>query len=820
MARGMPENQSFQEKNMTENSRSVLMYLSGFRQRTRRAIANGRCPLLESGRSLRMIHLPFPKDVDTKMFSLYSLDSILRGAAVQQRRLDITYSFVWTLGGFAFLLSYVAIAGIWLYIEGILPSFHDDLLPEFRHSTTVMSFKREFIAYLVFQMSFAGIISLWWMRTIYVTNTSRLNLTPALPIGMFAVCLALFLLLEHSVFRFSVGLSAFCFLTSVLIYYLPGQAVNSFEDLGNQKEILSPIPAFLIIKIVLVGSAVCVFVYSISYGISAWYPTILPNDYYEVLDSFEVISDGEKIVIPRDVIARCLGYAGAIENCPVDPTATEQYRTVFDKTFQWQAYFNRLLYHHSYMFVPAQHWLIHGFDRSVLFLYGYGTTITHSIAMWIAGGGISGYFSTYPVLLLAGIFAIALCTAYISRSLALGALASLIALTRLYYIDFGEAFIAASFSSIRYVGLCAQVASVFFVMRGAPRRIIALPATAVFSLFWNFEFAAFGLVAQGLAVLSPAVFLSKFQRAGLMAVMLLLPLGYLLLAKIDASIIQVTSTQFFQIGMPEETKGLLLRVMTMAAVAQVIALGLSFTFKGAERYARLAILPAIMLLVIKYIFNPAGQHLNITLVFLYPVMLVYLPSALYRPGRLPVWMLGAIGATTIIYWGWKANNAGRNYLQRSIEVKETYTAHLEKFTWNNLGESIQVAAPDDFISNRVTAIASQLQSRDSLLIFSPFDHLLSFYVSPAKFCGQFELLSSLVTKYHVYQVQSCLESSQDLLVVYDKKLTEPCPDWPVSNACEVKQRMKRRAQNVFESMRSSLTEVGRVGDLTFFRNTR
>lgn len=60
-----------------------------------------------------------------------------------------------------------------------------------------------------------------------------------------------------------------------------------------------------------------------------------------------------------------------------------------------------------------------------------------------------------------------------------------------------------SFSPLRYVGLCLQVASVFFCMRGSSRRLVALPLSALFSLFWNAEFGIIGLLCQGLVLLTP-----------------------------------------------------------------------------------------------------------------------------------------------------------------------------------------------------------------------------------------------------------------------------------------------------------------------------
>jgi len=70
---------------------------------------------------------------------------------------------------------------------------------------------------------------------------------------------------------------------------------------------------------------------------------------------------------------------------------------------KWQSQAGRLLYHHSYMYVPIAHMLKYGALSAVPSLYGFGNTLFYAKLMGDKSVTLTSYFSTYPIAQLIGI---------------------------------------------------------------------------------------------------------------------------------------------------------------------------------------------------------------------------------------------------------------------------------------------------------------------------------------------------------------------------------------------------------------------------------
>ena len=139
-----------------------------------------------------------------------------------------------------------------------------------------------------------------------------------------------------------------------------------------------------------------------------------------------------------------------------------------------------------------------------------------------------------------------------------------------------------------------------------------------------------------------------------------------------------------------------------------------------------------------------------------------------------------------------------------------------------LGESIKIVAPAEPIAQRVTAIREELRPDEPLLLLSPFDHLLSFYVNPKSYCGHFDVLTNVVTTDNVLAIQKCVNSRTDVLVVYDRALATPCPTLVAdvlhfTSECRNKFLAKQNLLTILELLRPSLVEQSSKGDLVFYR---
>jgi hypothetical protein len=557
-------------------------------------------------------------------------------------------------------------------------------------------------------------------------------------------------------------------------------------------------------------------------GKEAWFPVVLPNDYYEAIDRFEVGGTAGTSIMDRAAVQKCLEDTLATPTCK----AREDLRNAFSASSSWQGATGRILYHHSYIFIPAQHWLAHGLDKAVPYLYGYGSTIFHAMLMKSFGGTLTSYFYTYPIALLIGLLIITGCVGYITRSRWLAVAAFLICLYELYSIDFSAALLAASFSPLRYAGIALQIASIFYFIRGSSKRVGALPFTAALSIFWNREFALIGMVGQALVLLSPQKHISGIARVGSLIALAMIAMVYIGFGRTSPDIANSISLGFFNVNMPILPPWDIAKSTAWIVLAQgIVTLG-ALSFTGPERAARLSILPVIGLSFVKAVFNPSPPHLSISLAFILPILLVFLPSPQKGVGNGPLepvmqpvnfsWAkLAALGVLVMGCWV-----SGIDYLSKATLFKGELVKPFVTRQWSSLGETLPTAIPESPIAERVSAISEVSRPEDALLVLSPFDHLVSFYANPARYCGHFELLSNIATTNIADQVVECVVRTPNVLVIYDHALAEPCPDLTrlgIETECRKKFMAKGNIQHLLERLLPDLVEVERKGDLVFYR---
>jgi hypothetical protein len=491
------------------------------------------------------------------------------------------------------------------------------------------------------------------------------------------------------------------------------------------------------------------------------------------------------------------------------------------KIVQWNVQAGRLLFHHSYLFVPAVHTLSHGLDGNVPFLYGYGNTLFHAALMKLGDPTLATYFATFPIAQCTGFLTIFLVILWITRSVPAAAAATSTSIASMYLIGATTVYYAPGLNPLRYAGLFLQVASIFFVFRSEWRlRLVALPVAFLASYFWNSEYALLGMTGQLLALASPAIKSSQTQRIIWFAISLLVTAGSFFLPQNPDFVINVQAG-FFGVGTPKlEPRGYREFIFVVVASA-IICAALAFRMSRPERDARLALLPIIALLGIKFLFNPSSAHLFFTCSAVLPLVLCYVPWLASGARRAySKWLIAEDLATLLIVGG--CLFVAVNYVKDRRKFNADYTGILQKYDWSSLGDSIVTTTPPEFLKSRVDAIRSELAPNQRLLLLSPFDHLLSFYINPPTYCGQFEMLTNLVSENDLNRVVSCVQRHPETLIVYDNGNDIICPSKDLIRiydmaSCTGKILLKTGLKTVAEILETGAKSSKAIGNLTFIR---
>jgi hypothetical protein len=572
-----------------------------------------------------------------------------------------------------------------------------------------------------------------------------------------------------------------------------------------------------------------------------WYPVVIPNDYVEATDSFQIRNPSGTVDIVRDEIAECLSVPDSQDsdeassttrnrpsnfNCRglILPKADRKHlKDSVMATASWQGEVGRTLFHHSYIFVPARRFLTYGFDQAVPYLYGYGNTIFHAFLMQLDGGAtLSSYFRTFPIAELVGLIAIALLVLLVTHSGWMTLSGFALSLIAFYSITYVPVFLAASFSPARYLGLVLQMASMCLCCRNAiGARFLLLPATAALSLFWNAEFALLGLAGQVLLTIAPRIRLTLAQRALLLVSLIACPLGYTSFFHGSPDIIKTVQLSFFNIGMPFMNRTETVWFFVGLIAAEFFLFCMSMLFSGNERTLRLCYLPVLALLMVKYIYNPAPPHLYLVFTSLWPVLLLYLPppSSTAHPMRIGSALIDSIlvAAVAVPF----AVQAGITYGEEAKAFRTQYISDFVVNTWGSLGESIGFVAPELPISERVKSIKKQITPEDTLIILSPYDQILNFYINSQKICGHFDLLSNLATKDIENALLTCSIRSSKTLIVYDHASETPCPTGylQTQSRCALKATTKGNLTDFRDRLLPFVKLVGSDENLLFYRPT-
>jgi hypothetical protein len=489
-------------------------------------------------------------------------------------------------------------------------------------------------------------------------------------------------------------------------------------------------------------------------------------------------------------------------------------------TARWQSEAGRTLFHHSYIFVPAQHFLAFGLDRAVPYLYGFGNTLFHAMLMSLSGGAsLSTYFSTFPIAELFGMAAIGLLVLLITRNAWAASIGFALSLAAFYSISYIAIFLAASFSPLRFFGLAVQFGSMCLCCRSDRQsRFVLLPLAAVASLFWNVEFALLGLPGQILLLLSPQIPLT-LQRRGLLLMTLIASAAiFMVVSRTSPDIVSTVQLSFFNVGMPYMTRPDVIWFFVTVTSAQVALFCLSFFFKGPEQSLRIAFIPCLALVFIKYIFNPSTPHLWMVLTLVWPICLTYLPwasSAALSKWTLPRLIAPAL-ATVVAF---VVAQSGHTFREQSEDFRREQIDDFKVGQWSRLGETIGFVAPEDDFYQRVVSIKRHIRPDDTLVLLSPFDHVLNFYVNQKNICGHFDLLTNLATREVVDRVMECATRSAQTMIVYDRSAETPCPTDPLQNfsRCALKLEMKGNLIDLKNRLLRFVDLVGSDKNLEFYR---
>lgn len=551
-------------------------------------------------------------------------------------------------------------------------------------------------------------------------------------------------------------------------------------------------------------------------GIYAWYPIRLPNDYLEILDSRKK-NLTESVV--RDI--NKLGIDEKETSLKIDKNAILN-DINGESSYLWKSAVGRILFHHSYIFVPAMHWNAYGFDHEVPYLYGIGNTISHALLLKIWGLNLTTYFNTYPITLIFSILAISIVVGYCAQSIIIFLISYLLALSLLYCIPFEAALLAASFNPMRYIGISVQVASVYFVLRGGNYRLFLLPLAAIFSLIWNFEFGCFGLVAQFLVVLSTSLLVTTIYRIFNFIILLVILIYTFYLSRPSINILSSISLGFFQINMPELDESYLSFLPFCAGLVIIVLMIYNNFDRSIDSIARTCTLPTIYFTLIKAVYNPSKPHLIITLIFLVPMLLHYIPRE-YFLGPYRARLASKPLTTTFIpiFLMIICVENGLIYHAQSQSFRETRIYPFQENMWTELKENIPIITPEKDLLERVAAIKKELRPNEKLLILSPFDHILSFYLNPSSFCGHFDIMSNLATSAGVSKIIDCVNNDPGVLVVFDQALEVMCPisdDKDINNFCEQRQLVKGNLKKLYEVINKPGRLVYQQNNLLFSRN--
>ena len=764
-----------------------------------------------------------------------------------------------------FLSALVILSGI-LYTESVQYFLQQamltdrTLLPGFSVTIGALLFKNEAILFILLEIIFAGTLALTWISNCLNIFQKPIPFRNFIFFGIGIGAAAASTAISHSFARVIIIAGCAPLLLQVLLttrakYFVPPVMLaviiaitrrtlsivglahfavyRATDRLFHSLIARSPRAADLLLRSTLVAVGILICGLLASPHFQAWAPITIPNDYMEIQDAV-LLGRSPPVIVERTELTKCLEATEEPDvtaspstdssRCDreslLSPKDRSRFESSINATADWQSEAGRTLFHHSYIFVPAQHFLKFGLDGAVPYLYGFGNTLFHAMLMSLAGGAsLSTYFSTFPMAEMFGIVAIGLLVLLITRDAWAAFTGLALSLAAFYLIGYVPVFLAASFSPLRFFGLVLQFGATCLCCRsGRQSRFVLLPLAAVASLFWNFEFALLGLSGQILFLLSSQIRLTLPLRGLLLIALIASAAVFIWVSRTSPDIVSTVQLSFFNVGMPYMTRPDAVGFVLAVASAQVVLFGLSFLFTGAEQTLRIAFIPCLALLLVKYLINPAPQHLYIVFTFVWPVCLTYLPWA-SSPG-LSKWTLPCLIAPTLAaVAAFFAAQSGHSFKEQSDDFRSALIDNFKVGQWSRLGETIGFITPEAALHERIVSIKSQIRPNDTLLLLSPYDHILNFYINQRDICGHFELLTNLATREVADRVIECATRSAQTVIVYDRSAETRCPTDPLQSAplCTLKFEKKGNLTDLKKRLLPFVELVGSDNDLEFYR---
>ena len=700
------------------------------------------------------------------------------------------------------------------YFKEIALSIGAGLLPGYAATKDVGYFKSEILSYILLQGLLIVLFLLFsvkdlWLKRIriierhYLTVFLILSIVSAVGWVVTNETMTRFYLFFSFIFS-----SAGC-LISLNLYSFGNARSNNMLSAINRKTRSGILILLAVISLLIL----------LLPGWQAWSHLKLPNDYLEISDTFNLVKNNSGDKVSRADVIDCIQNKFKKNEC----SGLKDLELPLINSADWQWETGRILFHHSYVYIPAVHYIKYGISTNVPYLYGYGSTIFQAHLMSMFGNNLSAYFNAYPITLLIGISAIAIAIGYCAGSPFIFYIAFLLALFEFYKLGYVAGVLAASFNPIRYFGVLLQIISIFYFIKNPSRRVVPLIGAEIVSIFWNFEFGLMGLISQLLIILSSGKNLNIAFRVMAIAVMIAIPVIFKILLSTSPDILQSIALGFFQINMPAilpENSQFLLWALIILELGLYLA---CMTYTGLDRAARLCLMPLMALICIKPIFNPSQPHLDFTLTLIGPMLILYIPKLQFIQERkilsTNLSFSKLAKAFTIIVLFSICVKAGRTYMGGKMWLEAYLINPFLSESWISLGERIPMVAPEGPILERVNEIQERIQAKDSLILLSPFDQIINLYVNPIGYCGHFELVSNVATKKNIEQINSCLVSKENILVVYDKSLLQDCPlrPWDKNEQECKKLQVKANLGGLLQALLPRLQKVDETNELIFFR---
>lgn len=767
----------------------------------------------------------------------------------------VASAYLFIVGGVYWLLYWLSYRAAVRIFPTILPHYKID----------APMFKEQLLFFGFFVIVVTGTAALpWFFKSFPVANRILKHLCRAayaIPIVLYAVIYVLAIWRASS----EVARVVMCVALAVLAVHAVARVLHRGGPGSGNGKPLSPVWE----KVSLIVFCGLFFV-AVGQFIAAWYPVSLPNEYYELPDRFVISRHDNQIKsLDRATVLNFLRWtdydtcrAGGEGHCvnpyldgphvdvchkssPAQCVAPSQPRpdikaSEFDGEFWsrindaidasgfWQPLTGRIFQHHASAFVPAKHLLTYGLSAPIPYLYGFGYTATFSALFGIFSPSLTTYFNAYPATMLFGLVVIGLSVGYVAKSGWASFAAISMAAGILYYLGYDTMLLSAGFNPMRFVGISIQLASVFFLFR-APNSVvgvIGLIGALLFSLFWNVEFGVFGAIAQFLAVLSPQLGRSPQQRGTALSLILIAVGAVIVDRQIPLGLVRANDLMYFGVIMSYELSMYdFVAFLIIVAISTAVAFFLIRNDEPRERHARLCIAPALVIMLIKYVYMTQIVHLDATLMFVGPFLLTYLkwprvsigPSSKATVRRhVAVALCAAFSVMCVI--------EATAFRAEAATIKSRIIYPFAPDYGGALHEHLRFSVPVEPLVERVKAIKAKVRPDDAVFMLSPFDHLLAFYVNAKRYCGHFEPLNNIATTSDIQLVADCLRASPHALVIVDDALGVQCPrdasgryEFFFGSLCKEKMKFKNDLGEVFAILKDRLVLVGRSANLKFYR---